>query len=419
MPLSPAKKRLQLYEGNGRATSSVLGERKNRMSQVEQQIGGSSVGSQPLESEQDLIGRIGRDIEALGLVGEADASLLIYLVYTSRLLDDPLAIIMRGLSSSGKSVLQRRVLQMFPSEDVIDVVTLTAASLFNGPEDCLEHKILALGERKHSTDDQTRDQNAMIRQLLSEQRISRWVNVRGEGGWQREHQVLKGPIAYAETTTSKSIFEEDLNRMLQVYTNDSVGQTRRVMQTVAEKYEREQATVDMQVVLDKHRKFQQALEPHTIRIPYAKILTAKMPAEQVRARRVVTQVMATIEAVALLHQFQREKEGGYLIATQQDYTIARRLLLRPLHDSIGVGSIFRKYKQLRKGLKKREFDSNQAGKAGGFKNRQTRKRNLDKLQALGVIELVAKGKGNKSDRWRWTGKSPDELVLPSVHTVFA
>jgi hypothetical protein len=50
-----------------------------------------------------LIDRIGADIEAAGVAGEDDLRLTLYLVGTSRLLPRPLAAIVQGQSSSGKS----------------------------------------------------------------------------------------------------------------------------------------------------------------------------------------------------------------------------------------------------------------------------------------------------------------------------
>ncbi|KKK60832.1 hypothetical protein LCGC14_3020420, partial [marine sediment metagenome] len=287
-----------------------------------------------LAKNTELILEIKRDIRTLGIIGELEASLLVYIVYTSRLLDDPLAIVMRGVSSSGKSVLLRRVAQLMPLDAVVDAMSMTSASLYNTPVDFFVHKILLTGERMHSKDDQTRDENANLRQLLSEKIISKMKSVQGEGGWHTELIEREGPVAYAESTTSGSIFEEDLNRLLQIYTNESSAQTRQVMQAVAEKYARKKVKSSTQSIIDKHRKFQESLKPCIVRVPFAKTIADNMPAEKVKARRVITQVLAAVEAVALLHQFQRQREDGFLIATvEQDYAVARELLLKPLHAS--------------------------------------------------------------------------------------
>ena len=61
-----------------------------------------------------LIDRIEADIEAAGVAGEHDLRLTLYLVGTSRLLPRPLAAIVQGQSSSGKSFTVERVAKLFP-----------------------------------------------------------------------------------------------------------------------------------------------------------------------------------------------------------------------------------------------------------------------------------------------------------------
>ena len=50
-----------------------------------------------------LVKRITDDIEAVGVAGEKELAATIYLIGTSRLLSSPLAVILQGPSSSGKS----------------------------------------------------------------------------------------------------------------------------------------------------------------------------------------------------------------------------------------------------------------------------------------------------------------------------
>ena len=64
-----------------------------------------------------------------------------------------------------------------------------------------------------------------------------------------------------------------------------------------------------------------------------------------------------------------------------------------------------------------EFDSQRALKAGRFSNKMTRDRTLKKMVEMGLVKCVAESVGNTPARWRWTDKSLDELVLPTVETV--
>jgi hypothetical protein len=367
-----------------------------------------------LVDEPDLIAAVQRDIASVGVVGEEDNRLLIYLAYTSRIQDDPLAVVTRGKTGTGKSTLLDKPSLLFPKDAIVHFLKFTDASLFNTPEDHFKHKILITGERKHSTDDQTRDANAILRQLLSEKKIDRMVSVPGgeEGRWKTERQVRPGPVAYAESTTAGSIFAEDLNRMIELYTDESKAQNQRVMQSVGMQYALDRPQVDVQAVIDRQREFQKSLTKYEVAIPYVEGLLAGLPSHDPRCRRVARQVLSVVEAVTLLNQGRRKKTAdGRLIAEGIDYIVARRLLLGPLHSALGLGrDRYQTYARLRKALPD-EFDSNTA--LEHFRNKMTRDRTLKKFVELGLLETTKEGTSHTPAKWRWeAGKMIEELVLP-------
>src|SRR5262249_30265360 len=68
-----------------------------------------------LASDQDILGRLVHDLRVcIGLVGEDRNAKLTYLAVVSRLLEDPVSLAMKGLSSSGKSFTVDTVLRFFP-----------------------------------------------------------------------------------------------------------------------------------------------------------------------------------------------------------------------------------------------------------------------------------------------------------------
>jgi hypothetical protein len=128
--------------------------------------------------------------------------------------------------------------------------------------------------------------------------------------------------------------------------------------------------------------------------------------------------LGLIEVVAYLHQHQRGRnEWDQLEATVEDYAIARRLALGPLHTAIGLGSDHAKCTAFFRSLPEGEFDSNQAAQAMEAGSRKVTHERLNKLAEMGLIKCVAKSTGNKPARWRRTGTSIDELILPSVPTI--
>ena len=232
----------------------------------------------------------------MGVVGEEDSGLLVYIGGSSRLLNQPLAIVARGRTASGKTHLIKRVSVLMPPETLIDATSLTPNALYRLQPGELPHKILMVGERRHRQDDEATDATAALRQLLSEGRIAKLCPVKSEGGWQTVLIEQEGPIAYFETTTSRSIFAEDLNRMLQVTTDESESQTRAVMLAAARRYDLSESSAGREQVIERHREFQQALQYVDVRIPYAGALAEGMPAGQVECRRIIWQVLQQFPA---------------------------------------------------------------------------------------------------------------------------
>jgi hypothetical protein len=221
-----------------------------------------------------------------------------------------------------------------------------------------------------------------------------------------------GPIAFCETTTCKSIFAEDLNRCLQIWANESKEQTKRIMRNLARRYSNG-TTLDTSAILDRHHDFQRSLESAVVVIPFAGALAEVMPSDKLETRRIFEQVLATIETLAFLHQHCRERDStGRLIATLDDYAVARGLLLAPLTDSIGPGEKVKDhYRALQRVFPNKAFTSAEAIRAEVFNDKMATSRALKKLAEAGVVRCVAEAKGNRPARWDWTGQGLGE-VLP-------
>jgi len=78
-----------------------------------------------LAYDTNLVERIVEDCASLGIVGERNLVLAIYLIGTSRLLDRPLSGIVQGRSSSGKSFLVEGVSKLFPDDAVIHATRIS------------------------------------------------------------------------------------------------------------------------------------------------------------------------------------------------------------------------------------------------------------------------------------------------------
>lgn len=282
-----------------------------------------------------LFERIQQDFETLGIVGEQDLSLSIYLNMTSRLLRRPLVAVIQGSSSSGKSFVMQQVAELMPPEVRVEWATSSPQALFRLPPGSLEHALVVVAERPHQRGPEAVDNQVAWRELVATGQVTRQVVQMQRGGQRTVEITQRGPIAYLETTTQEEIFFEDRNRMLVLHTDDSPEQTRRIIESMAERAADglgAPRASERQAVIDRHRTIQRLLRPARVVIPYAEHLM--LPGDRIDDRRTFGHVISMIEVIALLRSHQTGQAGNDLIrADLEDYRIAYRVLLPVLLQS--------------------------------------------------------------------------------------
>jgi hypothetical protein len=171
--------------------------------------------------------------------------------------------------------------------------------------------------------------------------------------------------------------------------------------------------------LQKHHAFQERIQPLPVVIPYAKDLLAGIPDTKLEVLRAASQVLAMVQAITLVHQYQRERDGdGQLIATPSDYRLARDLLLVPLSASVGVSpGAAGLYKQIADWYGDGTFTGpgveQRAEGCRAFVYQQLRE-----LQEQGCFVAVRPARGNQAALWR-LGADPLEALLPRTARVCA
>lgn len=268
-------------------------------------------------SRPDLLDAVERDLTALGYVGEGVAKKLAYLVALSRKLPAPLAAILRSSSGSGKSALLELVTSVCPPEDVVFLSELTPQALYYLDREGLKHKLLVVDERAGSE-----RADYPIRTLLSRQALSLAVTQPDPATGRRTTRLVEvqGPVAYLESTTVPLLNPENTSRALEIFLDESAGQTRKIQEAQRERRAGRAAAVDRERLLALQRNAQRCLEPAGVVIPYAGRLS--FPAEHPRHRRDHEKFLRLIEAAALLHQHQRRRQDGRIVAEVDDYRIA-------------------------------------------------------------------------------------------------
>jgi hypothetical protein len=284
----------------------------------------------------DLADRIIADVEKTGLVGEPVNALIGYLAMVSRKLPAPLAILIQSTSAAGKSALMDAVLRLMPEEDRIHYSAMTGQSLFYLGERDLKHKILAIAEEEGVR------QAAYALKLLQSQgelTIASTGKDPTTGMLTTQEYRVEGPVMLCLTTTAIDVDEELQNRCLTLTIDESREQTRAIQaaqrqrRTLAGLLARSEA--DSLVAL--HRNAQRLLRPLEVVNPFAEALT--FLDERTRTRRDHLKYLSLIDAIALLHQHQREikqatHEGRpveYVEVSAADIALANRLA----HEVLG------------------------------------------------------------------------------------
>jgi hypothetical protein len=289
-------------------------------------IGKLAALSAEISASEDVLDLFAGDFGAVYANERRNAKLL-YLVCTSRLFNmkETMHAAVKGTSAIGKSHLLSCVAAFFPPEDVHKLTSLSEKALFYIEED-LQHKIFIMAEAQDTR--QLDMQNYIVRELISEGRLTYRVSVKIEGEIQSVERVIDGPVAFMTSTTKNQLHPENETRLLSLELDDSEAQTKRVMWKIA-LVEGRLGDGLAKVEWEPWHNFQRwlAAGPRVVYVPFASELARLTPPKTVRLRRDFAQLMHAIKAHALLHrQHRQQTEDGELIATIDDYAKVRELM---------------------------------------------------------------------------------------------
>ena len=275
----------------------------------------------------DLAGEILRDMEKLGLIGEATNKLIGYLTMTSRKMPDPLALLTLSGSGSGKSHLQDTILCLCPDEDLIKLTSLTDRALFYKGEDSLKNKVLAVEELAGAM-----GADYAIRNLISAKKLVIESTIKNPLTGKLETQVntVYGPTAVFQTTTNPRTDAETRSRFVVISVDESPGQTRAILAAQRQSHTREgwQRRLAREAILKRHQSFQRLLRPLKIINPFEPLLS--YPDESLLVRRDQPKYLNLILAVTFLYQLQRPVQndaelGDHIETTLDDIAIANEV----------------------------------------------------------------------------------------------
>jgi hypothetical protein len=282
-----------------------------------------------LARRPNILEKFASELSNIGVVGERRAAKLIYLAVTSRLLDRPVSVAVKGPSSGGKSFVVESTLKFFPPEAFYSLTAMSDRALAYSSEP-LRHRHLVIYEAAGMASDFA---TYLIRSLLSEGRLRYETVEKTKDGLAPRLIEREGPTGLIVTTTSLRLHPENETRMLSLTITDTQVQTAAVFRALAQESHR------VEIDLSPWHALQTwlAMGPTRVVIPFASQLEQLVPPVAVRLRRDFKTVLMLIRTHALLHQASRLKdETGRVIAAIEDYTAARELAADLVAEGVDV-----------------------------------------------------------------------------------
>ncbi|CAN5270784.1 hypothetical protein BH09BAC3_BH09BAC3_35140 [soil metagenome] len=242
-----------------------------------------------------------QDLQASGIQGEAENALILLLAMTSRKTPDPISVICLARSGVGKSYLMERVAMCMPDEDKKEHTQFTGNSFYYYKREEIRNKIFLIEDLEGAV-----AVMFPIRELQSKKRISKTITQKGrDGKLQTITLIVEGPVCVIACTTKESIYEDNANRSILIYLNDSKEQDEQVMNYQKRHRAGMIDSYKEQEIQTKLQQMQKALEPIKVINPYAPLI--EVPQEVFKKRRTLPMLLNFIEAITFYHQHQREQ----------------------------------------------------------------------------------------------------------------
>jgi hypothetical protein len=282
-----------------------------------------------LAREERILDCFAEELARSGVAGESRSAKLLYLAVTSRFLDCPVSVAVKGPSSGGKSYLTERVLSFFRESAYYALTAMSEHALAYG-EEPLSHRFLVIYEAAGMSSDLA---SYLVRSLLSEGRIRYETVEKTSEGIKPRLIEREGPTGLIVTTTAVKLHPENETRLLSLNVTDTQEQTRAVLLALANEGSEPETDLEEWRALQEWLGFAEC----RVTIPYRRELAGKVPPLAVRLRRDFAALLNLIRAHAILHRASRERDTeGRIVATLEDYAVVRELVSDLVSEGIGA-----------------------------------------------------------------------------------
>jgi hypothetical protein len=346
-----------------------------RLAQIKEQNNQLQIQVKPLTATQkekaiqylkaeNLLQQTIQDLQNTGIQGEEENALILLLAMTSRKMHDPLSVVCLAKSGTGKSYLMEKVAQCIPEEDKKEQTQFTGNAFYYYKRDEIKGKVFIVEDLEGAL-----TVLFPMRELQSKKRISKTITRKGrDGKLETITLIVEGPVSVIACTTKESIYEDNANRSILIYLNDSKEQDEKVM--LYQKQKRA-GLIDSHTETQTQEKLQhqqKVLEPVKVINPFAPIID--LPDNFPKKRRALPILLNFIEAITFYHQYQREpkadKDTGevYIESTTADIQNGYKYLMNVLcrrNDELdgAVRDFYEKLKQIIEEKQLQKFKANE------------------------------------------------------------
>jgi DNA primase len=368
---------------------------------------------------KDLLQHINQLIGGTGIVGEAKNRLVMWTVFTSRLMENPLHIICLGASGTGKTYLQERVAELFPKEEKVSFTASTEQAFYYVGRTELKNKIILIEDM-----DGVNSVLYVLRELQSKSYVSKLVPIKdSKGNMQTKMLEVEGPIVLSGTTTKEKLYEDNANRCLLIYLDNSTEQQSGIMERQRNVSAGQINRASEQNTIELLQDLQLLFRKINVVNPFATKL--HIPETVFKPLRTNAHYLQFIEAITFIHQFQREikkdNQGNEFIETTlEDIELANELL-----KDILLAKSDELTKACRDFLEQIKSHLNQNKKVSFFKNEireatrinpHTLKKYLQTLSFYGYIKTIGGDKYKQGYEYEVTNKDEYNKLQNSVNT---
>ena len=295
-------------------------------------------------------------LDQVGIVGEKENRMIVWLVMLSRKLQNPLHLINYGSTGTGKSMLLEAVSRCFYDDTYIELTSSSAKAFYHFSEG-LSNKVILIQDLFDLTDEVL----YQIRELQSKKKLTRIVTQKDrDKGFETEVKTIYGNVSIVASTTDDTVYPDNANRSIEIRMDESDKQDARIlrrqqmMSARTVEYEQERNTKQLLKVLD------QLILPYEVINPYA--LELNIPKSVFTKRRTMGMYLGLIEAVCLLNQYNRKRveknSQEFLMVDLKDIEFANHLMtaiLMQKSDSLNQGQ-----RQFFEGVKEYVMSSKQS-----------------------------------------------------------